>query len=160
MSDKSTSSRRAFLKGAAIAAAPVAAASAASAVSADERHARLARLEAEAQVRALHQDWLRKVNAGDPAEAKRLHETVSRVDADHAGAPDEIKLLASGLRAEARYACVVETAVERPRDCTLAQMAHAQGEGLIRTRERRVLKASYVKAEGGWAIQTLRLAPV
>jgi lysozyme family protein len=159
MKATSQSTRRAFLKGGALAAAPLAAAGAAAVMAADEHQARLARLEAEAEVRALHQDWLRKVNTGDRAEAARLHETVSRVDTDHSAAPDEIALAADGKSASGRYACVVETQTELAKDCTLAQMRHAQGEGSLRQSERRVLKADYVKTDGRWAIARLRFEP-
>ncbi len=160
MTDKTVSSRRSFLKGAAIAAAPVAAAGVAAAVAVDERQARLARLEAEASVRAAHHDWLRKVNMGDRAEAARLHEAVVRLDPDHEGAPDEIALAADGLRATGRYHYIAHTEVERPLDSTLAKMAAFQGEGMVRSSERRLLKADYVKTEAGWSIAALKLEPV
>jgi hypothetical protein len=159
MNEKTHATRRAFLKGGALAAAPLAAAGAAGVVAADEHQARLARLEAEAELRALHQDWLRKVNTGDRAEAARLHDTVSRVDPDHAGAPDQISLAANGLTASGRYACEVESKSELATDCTLAQMRHAQGEGWLRQSERRVLQADYVKTEGRWTIAALRFEP-
>jgi hypothetical protein len=155
MTAKTNSTRRAFLKGAAIAAAPMSAAAGAAALAVDGHEAKLARLQAEAEVRALHQDWLRRVNTGDKAEAARLHETVSRVDADHAAEPDRITLAADGRKAQGRYHCLVETETARPLDCTLAQMAAAQGEGTVRAREPRVLKADYVKTETGWAIAGL-----
>ncbi len=154
-----TNTRRAFLKGAAIAAAPVTAGAAAAAVGVNEHQARLARLQAEAEVRALHQDWLRKVNTGDRAEAARVHEGVTAIVTDHAGEPDRIAVAADGRRAEGRYACVVETETPRPLDCTLAQMAAAQGEGMVRARERRVLTADYVKTDKGWAIAQLSAEP-
>jgi hypothetical protein len=157
---KAISTRRAFLKGAAVAAAPVAAAGAAAVVAHDEREARLARLEAEAEVRALHQDWLRRVNTGDRQAAADLNGGVTRLAADHEAAPDAVTLAADGQSAEGRYACVVETETPRALDCTLAQMAQAQGEGMIRSRERRLLKADYVKGEHGWAIRRLTLEPV
>jgi hypothetical protein len=160
LDDKTLSNRRAFLKGAAIAAAPVAAAGAAAAVAVDERQARLARLEAEAGVRAAHQDWLRKVNTGDRAEAARLHGAVVRLDPDHEGPPDAITLAADGLRATGRYHYVALTEVERPLDSTLAKMAAFQGEGMVRSSERRRLKADYVKTEAGWSIAGLRFEPV
>lgn len=162
MTDKSArtvSTRRAFLKGAAVAAAPVAAAGTAAVIGMTEHEARLARLQAEAQIRALHQDWLRQVAAGDRAEASRLHEAVVRVSADHAAAPDAITLAADGRSAHGRYACVVETEVPRPLDCTLAQMAKAQGEGMIRASERGVVKAEYVKGPDGWTIRKLAFEP-
>ena len=79
-----------------------------------------------------------------------------RVDADHDGAADEITLAADGQRASALYHCVVETQTPRPLDCTLAQMAAVQGEGMIRTRDARVLKADYLKTDKGWTIARLR----
>lgn len=160
MSENTHSTRRAFLKGGALAAAPLAAAGAAGAAAVDARHARLARLEAEAEVRALHQDWLRKVNTGDRAEAARLHESVTRVESDHAGAPDEVTVAADGESASGLYRCVVETETPRPLDCTLAQMAAAQGEGMIRERGARLLRARYAKTDQGWAIAGLKLEPV
>jgi hypothetical protein len=162
MSDK-TPSRRAFLKGGALAAAPLAAAGAAAEAGAREHAARIARLEDEAAIRGLHQDWLRKVNVGadtgalfaDPRRA-RLAPAAARVEVDHAGAPDELRLHADGLTASARYACVVETRAELAPDCTLAQMRHAQGEGWLRRSDHRRLRADYVKMDGRWAIAGLR----
>jgi hypothetical protein len=153
---KTQSTRRSFLKGGALVAAPLAAA----VVAENEHKARLQRLEAEAAVRAVHQDWLRKVNTGDRAEAARLDKAVTGLAPDHQGAPDQITLAADGKSAAGRFACVVETATELARDCTLAEMAHAQGEGWVRSTARGVVKADYVKAEGGWAIAKLRLEAV
>ena len=154
-----TQSRRAFLKGGALAAAPLGVAGAAAAAAKTGHDAKIEKLQAEAAIRDLHQTWLRRVNTGDRAEAARLHESVSRVDADHAGVADEIRLSADGLHASGRYACVVETQTELARDCTLAQMRHAQGEGWLRHSERRLLTADYVKTDGRWAIARLRFEP-
>ena len=154
-----TQSRRAFLKGASLAAAPLAAAGAAAAAAKSEHEAKVERLQAEAAIRDLHQDWLRKVNTGDRAEAARLHEAVVRLDPDHEGAADDIALAADGLRATGRYHYVAHTEVERPLDSTLAKMAAFQGEGMVRSSERRRLKADYVKTEAGWTIAGLRFEP-
>jgi hypothetical protein len=165
----STSTRRAFLKVGAVAAAPLAGAGGAAAMAAHERTAKLARLQDEHAIGALHQAWLRLVNtgAGDDAaglfadpKAAKLDAGVSGVVANHAAEPDKIILAADGLRAAGLYHCLVETQTDLGRDCTLAQMAHAQGEGVLRHTEPRVLKAAYVKVEDGWAIETLRLEPV
>ena len=153
------STRRAFLKGGALAAAPLAAAGAAALAATSEHEARLARPEAEAAIRDLHQAWLRKVNAGERAEAARLHESVSRVETDHDAAPDEITVAADGRSASGRYACMVETETPLAKDCTLAQMRHAQGEGSLQNRERRGLTAGYVKGKDGWAISAIRFEP-
>jgi len=162
------STRRSFLKVGALAAAPLAAAASAEALAADRQTARLQALEDEAAVRDLHQAWLRRINAGDAKEAARLFadprraaapEGVRSIAADHAAEPDLLELAADGRSASGRFHCVVETEAAIPRDCTLAQMAHAQGGGFVRRAERRVLKAAYVKAGGGWAIARLELAP-
>jgi hypothetical protein len=166
MNGKSQATRRAFLKGGALAAAPLAAAGAAAVAAKSERETRIARLEAEAAIGDLHRAWLRKVNTGAEARAlfadpdkARLPQAVTAVGADHAAAPDEVRLHAGGLTASGRYACVVETETELAKDCTLAQMRHAQGEGSLRQSARRVLKADYVKTDGRWAIARLSFEP-
>jgi hypothetical protein len=167
MTENSRSTRRAFLKGGALAAAPLAAAGAAAAATQSEHEATIARLQAEAAVRDLHRAWLRRVNTGAEssdlfAEPRRspLHETVTRIDTDHEGAADEVCLAADGLAASARYACVVETEIEIAPDTTLAQMRHAQGEGYLRRSDRRLLRAAYVKTDDCWAIAKLSFEPV
>ncbi len=159
MTNNASASRRAFLKGGALVAAPVAAAGVGAVVGQREHEAELDRLKAQAAIRDLHQTWLRKVNIGDAAEAARLDKAVVGVAADHQGAPDEIVLAADGQSAKGRFHCVVQTETERARDCTLAQMAHAQGEGRMRSSDRRVLHADYVKTADGWAIGRIRAEP-
>lgn len=168
MTQDSAASRRAFLKGGALAAAPLAAAAPALAMAANSQTARLSRLEDEAAIRDLHQAWLRRINTGaaqDAGElfadrkAVRFDEAVRGIAADHAGAPDSIELAADAQSAAGRYACAVEIETDIAEDCTLVQMAHAQGGGVVRHTERRVLRASYVKTGGVWAIATLALKP-
>jgi hypothetical protein len=167
MTAKTIATRRSFLKGGALAAAPLAAAGAAGLIAENQHRAELARLKDEAAIRDLHQTWLRRVNTGAHAEAAQLfadprtglHKSVSRVTADHAGAPDAIRLASDGMSASGLYHCEVETETPRSLDCTLAQMAEAQGEGMLRSAERRLLKARYVKAANGWVIDTLRFEP-
>ncbi|MFZ0785235.1 MAG: hypothetical protein WAM67_05560 [Candidatus Acidiferrales bacterium] len=153
MSKEPDSTRRSFLKGGALLAAPLAAAMPAAMVADDGTKARLAKLENEAAIRALHQAWLRSIDTGarDPA--------VRSIAPDHAGAPDAIELAPDGKRAAGRFHCVVETETAIAQDSTLAQMARAQGGGYIRRTERRVLRVDYVKASGAWAIAKAELAP-
>jgi len=169
MAERKASTRRSFLKVGALAAAPLAAAASAEAAAADARTARLLRLEDEAAIRDLHQAWLRRINAGDAQEAARLFADprraaleggLSRIAADHAAEPDRVEVEADGRRATARYGCLVELETALPTDCTLAQMARAQGSGVLRRSERRVLEAAYVKAGERWAIARLELRPV
>jgi len=169
------SSRRLFLKRGALLAAPLAAAVPAAVIADDGLKARLARLEDEAAIRKVHHAWLRRVNSmktvnvgvGDAAtpllanfEGTALDQTVRSIAADHAGEPDAIEVAADGTRAVGRFQCAVEIENAIAQDCTLAQMAHAQGGGFVRQTERRVLKVEYRKIGGAWAIARAEFAPV
>jgi len=169
MSNEATSTRRSFLKGGALLAAPLVAAAAPAVTAArDDLKARLARLEDEAAIRALHRNWLREVNtrAGDAtrkmfAEAElALDHAVRGITADHTGAPEAIEVAPDGRSAAGRYECAVEIETAIPKDCTLAQMAYAQGGGFVRRTERRALKVDYVKAAGAWAISKVEFAAI
>ncbi len=167
MSTESTSSRRSFLKGGAIAAAPLAVAIPAAALAGEDHRARAQRLQDEAEISALHQAWLRKLATGADAsalfataEGARLDRTVQGVSADHAREADRIDVAADGQSAKGRFAVKVEVQTELPRDTTFAQMAHLQGGGLVRRTGARMLHASYVKQDGAWAIARLELRAV
>lgn len=166
MTTDTVSTRRSFLKGGAVAAAPLAVAAGGAAMAEDGRKARLARLEDEAAIRELHQAWLRRINTGARDEAAALFAdprraafdpAVRALAADHAAAPDAIVLAADHQSAAGRFHCAVEVETAIPRDGTLAQMAHAQGGGVVRRTEPRVLKAEYVKAGGAWVIARVEL---
>lgn len=161
MSKHSTSTRRTFLKGGALLAAPLSAASVSAAAlaeggSADKGlKARLERLEDEAAIRELHQSWVRRFNAGDGREL--LDDAVRRLTADHAGAADTIEIAADGRSAVGIFDYAVELGVPLARDSTLAQMAHAQGHGIVRRTERRMLSIEYTKISGAWNIGQVAL---
>ncbi|HTY51007.1 MAG TPA: hypothetical protein VMB48_15070 [Steroidobacteraceae bacterium] len=159
MTNDTASTRRMFLQGGALLAAPIAAAAVpAAALAGPADHAlraRLARLEDEAAIRGLHQSWLRRVNAG---ECGALPEAaVRRIIADHAGAPDRVEIAADGRTAIGRFDHAVELETLLAGDCTLAQMAHAQGTGTVRRTERRLLVIDYRKAGGGWSMEQVAL---
>ena len=163
MSASANASRRSFLKGGAIAAAPLAAALPATALADSEHKARAQRLQDEAEIRTLHAAWLRKLSTGADAsglfadpKAARLDESFRSVVADHSG-EELIELAGDGLRASGRFPILVELETELPRTGTLAQMAHLQGGGRVLTTEPRTLHASYVKQKGTWAISKLEL---
>jgi len=168
MSKDAASTRRSFLKGGALLAAPLAAVAAPAAIMADDGlKARLARLESVAAIRELHQTWLRWVNSGTSDAAARLFadakraafdEAVRGIAADHAGEPDAIEIAADGKSAAGRFPCAVEIETAIAQDCTLAQMAHEQGGGFVRRTERRVLQVQYVRASGAWAIAKVEFA--
>ena len=163
MSAPATSSRRSFLKGGAIAAAPLAAALPASALADSGHKVRAQGLQDEAEIRALHAAWLRKLATGadasglfaDPKTA-RLDRSVRRAVADHSG-QDVIEVAADGLRASGRFPALVELETELPHTGTLAQMARLQGGGHVRTTEPRMLHATFLKQNGVWTIDTLEL---
>ena len=163
MTEDTKSTRRAFLKGGAIAAAPLAALGApAAAALADDKQDRLARLEDEKAIRELHISWTGHLAAGDRAAAASLYADdkcncalagIGSVAAHHA---DSFELADDGRKASASYAATVEIETLIAPDNTLAQMLHAQGEGYARHSEARTLKADYVKTrEGNWAIANL-----
>ncbi len=166
MTTQTASTRRSLLKGGALLAAPLAVAAPVAAAADEGRHARLALLEDQAALRLLHQTWLQRINAGARADAAKLFadprraaldKAIRTVSADHAGEPETIEVARDGQSASGRFACSVETATAIAQDCTLAQMAHAQGGGVIRRTDRRVLRARYVKANGAWAIARVEL---
>jgi len=167
MTKNTTSTRRSFLKDGALMAVPLAAAAPAAVMAEDGLKARLARLENEAAIRDLHQTWLRQVNSresgaaappfADP-EGAAFGQAVRSIAADHVGPPDAIEIAADGKTAAGRFPCAVEIETAIAPDCTLAQMAHAQGSGFVRRTERRVLKVEYVKDSGAWAIAKVEFA--
>ena len=146
-----TPTRRRFLKAGALLAAPVAIASVSAVALADDGlKARVRRLEDEAAIRELHRSWLRQVNTGD--REGLLDSAVRRITADHAGAPDGIEIAADGRSAVGYFDCAVDLETPLAKDCTLAQMAHAQGYGTLRRTERRMLTIDYTKSSGCWKI--------
>jgi len=169
MASDSTSTRRSFLKGGVLLAAPLAAAAPATVLAEDGLKARLARLEDEGRIRELHQIWLRRVNAGaggaatppfaDP-QGTAFGQALRSIAANHAGEPDAVEVAPDGQSATGRFECTVEIETPIPRDCTLARMAHAQGGGFVRRTERRVLKVEYVKACAAWTIAKVEFALV
>ena len=157
MTRNTTSTRRSFLKGGALLAAPIAAASVSAIALADGRlQERVTRLEDEAAIRAVHHGWLRRVNAGE--HDAQLGAAVRRIIADHAGAADRIEMAADHHSAVGYFDHAVEFELPLPKDSTLAQMAHAQGHGALRRTERRLLTVGYTKVGGSWQIAQVTLA--
>ena len=165
----STSTRRSFLKRGAVLAVPLAAVAPAAVMADDRLTARLARLEDEAAIRELHQAWLRRINIGaaDTAtprfaasEGAAFDQSVRSIAADHAAQPDAIEVAPDGQSAAGRFPCAVEIETTIAQDCTLAQMARAQGGGVVRRTERRMLQVKYVKSGGAWAIAKAEFASV
>ena len=167
MKKEGASSRRSFLKKSAILAVPLAAAPAA-VIGDDALKSRLARLEDKLAIRELHQNWLREVNGGVAEALKPLvvghestgpGESVRCIATDHSGEPDSIEVAADGSSAKGTFHCVVEFETPLAQDSTLAQMAHAQGNGFVGRTEHRVLRVNYLKsASGAWTVAKADLA--
>jgi hypothetical protein len=119
-------------------------------------HDRVTHLEDEAALRTLHHSWLRQVNAGE--RGTQLDAAVYRITADHAGAADRIELAADHRSAVGYFDYAVELETLLVRDSTLAQMAHAQGHGVTRRTERKLVTVDYTKANGSWRIAKVTLA--
>jgi hypothetical protein len=159
MSKHSTATRRMFLKCGALLAGPIAAASVPAIALAkgqgdDGVEARLRRLEDDAAIQELHQSWLRQVNAGGGG-LTLSGGTVTRVTTGHAGTSDRIEIAADGRSAIGRFDCAVDLETLLPDDSTLGQMAHAQGTGMLRTTDRRMLTVEYRKVAGAWKIEAV-----
>jgi ketosteroid isomerase-like protein len=168
MSEESKSTRRSFLKGGAMVAAPLAmiGAPAAAALTGSGDRDKLAQLEDEKAIRNLHGNWMRLVNAGNYAAAAKLYADdkcncalagIASVMTDqNDGDALAFAFARDGNRASATYAATVDVETAIAPDNTLAQMLHAQGEGMIRTSERRTLRMDYTRTpENGWAIANL-----
>ena len=156
MSKHSTATRRMFLKCGALLAGPIAAASVPAIALAKNPadagvNARLGRLEDEAAIREVHRSWLRQINAGGGGLALAAG-SVTRVTAGYSGTPERMEFAADGRKATGHFDCAVDLETPLPVDSTLGQMAHAQGTGVMRTTERRMLTVEYVKVAGAWRI--------
>src|SRR5690606_3906533 len=147
--------RRAFLKGSAMLAAPLAAAAApavAMAAAPDDTKDRLARLEDVEAVRALHRAFVAHVNARRPDDAAALFADPAKAGLDpamtrRAAEAETVTLTADRQTATLTAACAVSTETEIDSDCTLAQMARLQGDGVIRATAARAISASFVKRD-------------
>jgi hypothetical protein len=156
--------RRSFLKTGALVATPLVAAVPAAALADDGSRAKLARLEDERAIVALHRKFLQHVNGtGDCAEFIASTDTVKldqglRSIAEDLSHDAMIELSDDGLTARAHHLCKVELETEFTGDTTVEQMARFQGQGSHRHSEERVLATEYVKGNHGWRIASARFA--
>jgi hypothetical protein len=139
--------RRSFLKTGAIAAAPFAAMAPVAVLADDGSKAKLARLEDERAIEALHRALLREPSA--------LGTEVRMVRQDH---DTIIEIVGDGSTATSRCRCCVERDTAFGGETTVERMARFQGHGHHRHAEERMLVAEYVKNSEGWRIEKVRLA--
>jgi hypothetical protein len=165
MSTTSETSRRAFLKTGAIAAAPLAAVGVpVAALAADGSKAKLARLEDERAIGELHAKLLRRLDTGAAGElfasgkAPKLDPGVRGIAPDHSAEPGAIAFSDDGRRASQRQPVKVEIAQELEGEGTLIQMARLQGNTLALAVLPKTLVAQYVRGTNGWAIESIAFA--
>jgi len=151
--DNAATDRRSFLKTGAIVAAPLAMAMPAAALAADGGRARLARLEDEKALAALHRKVVGQVNRGE----RKLAEGLTGL-ADDPVHELQIAFADDSRRASCRRACTASFGTEFTGPSTIEQMHRLQGQGLHSHEERRVLVADYIKGKDGWAVEHIRLA--
>jgi hypothetical protein len=163
--NRAATDRRSFLKTGALMAAPLAAAAVPAAALADDgSRARLARLEDERALEALHRRFVQHLGGhGDFSAAIASADAIDlgqglRAISEHAGHAPAIEWAADGRRALARCACDVERETQFSGDTTLERMARFQGQGSHRQRERQVLATEFVKEAEGWQITGASLA--
>lgn len=148
MNDRMTATdRRSFLKTGALAAAPLAALAPAAALADDGTKARLARIEDERAIEALHRAFLRQPSA--------LGDDVCAVNQDHEPA---IEFAEDGNSATLRCECCVERDTAFTGDTTLERMARFQGHGSHRHSEEATLLGEYVRGKHGWTLRRVRFA--
>lgn len=162
--DKVSTRRRFFLGAGAVLAAP--AAVTASAAGGNAGHgaleARLAALEDERAIRELQRAYVRHVNSRAPAAELFADPACARLDPAPrelvVDAFGEIEIAADRTSAVATCACVVSIAepIAAP-GCTLVDMARAQGEGVLRRTERRILEQTFVRRAGVWKLERAAL---
>jgi hypothetical protein len=151
---------------------PVAAAAArteASAAPASESlETRLARLEDREAIRALNQEFARRLNAGDTAALAELHATPSgmQIDvelrtmtSDDVDGQGTIGIAPDRRTAVATRQCLAQFEHEIGPSCTLLEMARQQGGGVVRHTERGVVEHTYVRHDGVWRIERSAYRP-
>jgi hypothetical protein len=174
MKTKPLSTRRKFfLKAGAAMSAPLAFGTAAALRSTDSDayalQVRLAALEDERAVRRLSQAYIKHVNA-------RAHDDLAQLFADSSAARSDanlgslradlsdeqaaIEIAADRQTATALIPCIVEVAtpIDGP-GWTLVEMAHRQGDGVIRRAESRILEQTYVRRNDVWKLARSGLKP-
>ena len=143
--------RRSFLKSGAIAAAPFAAVVPGAAIAMDDSAARLARLEDERAVEALHRRTLRSL------DTRALDKGIVALTTDAAAEP-QVAVASDRCTATVRHACRAEIEVAAAGESTVEQMTRFQGHGAGLASEKRTLVAEYTRTKDGWDVTKLHLA--
>jgi hypothetical protein len=165
MTRSDLSSRRSFLRAGAVLSAPLVVPVAA--LAGDRGAARVAQLEDERAIRDLHQAWMRGVNAGGmdgkattllTAGVCSTGDNLCSIGAQRAAPPDAITFDPDGMTATGRFHCAIDIETPLAQNCTLAQMAHLQGNGFVRRTATDVLYVDYIKTGKVWSVARVKFA--
>ena len=125
--------------------------------------ARLARLQDEHAIRALHQEYARHVNSGsrealvslfaEPADA-HIDPEVRAVAPHGLGEHDRIEIAPDRQTATSSIEVSLNAGTAIAPDCTVVQMAREQGGGVVERTDNGVFENTYVKRDGVWKIQS------
>ena len=143
--------RRSFLKSGAIAAAPFAAVVPGAAMAMDDSAAKLARIEDERAVEALHRRTFRSL------DTRALDKNIVALTSDAAAEP-QVALAPDGRSATVGHACRAEMEVATAGETTVEQMTRFQGHGAGRASAQRTLVAEYTRTRDGWDVAKLHIA--
>lgn len=159
MAGTPTSNRRAFLKSGALIAAPLAAVAAPGvAFAADGSAAKLARIEDERAIEALHRAFLKDARGAKLRGLAGKHEMLRSLAADTEAEPATISFAADGRSAHASHRCSAQIATEFKGSTTIEQMARLQGNAEMLRSKRCTILADYRKAGGEWTLVSARVA--
>lgn len=131
----------------------------------DPLAARLAHLEDVNEIRALNYVYLQHAAAGareqmaalfaDPSQAT-IDRDLRGVSPADFGEHDVIEIAEDRQTATARLHVTLHTETPLDPDCTLVEMAQAQGEGVVRAASPVVLETAYVRRGLSWKILRTR----
>jgi len=161
--EQTTSNRRAFLKTSAFAAAPIFAVAAPAAVMADDHGAKLARLEDQRAIEALHRKLMRHLNgaqldSGLLARQGAIDLGGELLSIGHDPLHDlAVQLSEDGQLAWTKCECRLERHVELTGKSTIEKMARLQGQGMYRQNEVGLLTTEFRKGNTSWQIAQARL---
>jgi hypothetical protein len=113
---------------------------------------RLGMLEDVNAIRALNQEWARRVNAGE--EEKAIADAgIRSMASDGFGEQDVIEISPDRQTAIGVMHCTVEIETVIGPSCPLVEMAREQGGGVVTRVETGVFENVYARRDGIWKIQ-------
>jgi len=129
---------------------------------------RLARLEDLQAVAAVTAAFARRLHAGEPEAVAAVSaatpnraplEALRRLSLEAPATVEPIVLGADGSTAAASIPCTAELETPLPPECTLVEMARAQGGGIVRRLAHGAVELLYEKRAGAWRVASAVFVP-